>query len=92
MALVANIHKKKGSLLALEKYLNKPVIIHCAEGREMLGTLKGFDSNVNVILANATEKYPGFPDRQVGTAIVRGSAVIDIVPKDGTMEIANPFV
>ena len=91
-ARVATIYKKKESLLAMEKYVGKPVIVHCDDGRVITGVLKGFDSNVNLVVANATEQYPGFADQQLGAVIVRGSAVVDVVPKDGTVQIPNPFV
>ena len=49
------ISKKKAALLNLEKYLEQSVVVRLLGGREVHGTLKGFDSNMNLVLDATSE-------------------------------------
>ena len=66
-------------------------------GREVVGTLKGFDGLVNVVLDDTTE-FPlpdapaGSAQRYLGLVVCRGTNVTVLGPDDGMVEIANPFV
>jgi U6 snRNA-associated Sm-like protein LSm7 len=105
-AQTANIHRKKESLLSLEKYLSKAIVVRCTEGRELHGTLKGFDSNLNLVMANTVEhlrdptakecpflRADGSPvTRPLGAVVVRGATVVVVLPSDGTASIENPFL
>lgn len=102
-AQVANIAKKKASLLSLEKYVDRKVVVSCTEGRELQGVLKGFDSNMNVVLGNAVELLRDMNNidmrrgegattsRKLGPCVVRGGNIVVIYPQDGVEEVENPF-
>mmetsp|Transcript_11365 Transcript_11365/g.37358 ORF Transcript_11365/g.37358 Transcript_11365/m.37358 type:complete len:98 (-) Transcript_11365:201-494(-) len=90
----------KGSILNLEKYLDKEVSVKFQGGREVRGLLKGFDQLVNVVLDDCVEflRDPEDPyrttdkTRKLGLVVCRGLQVSLVSPTDGHEEIANPFV
>ncbi|KAI9144022.1 hypothetical protein BKA69DRAFT_1026038 [Paraphysoderma sedebokerense] len=92
--------RKRENILDLSKYSDKRVRIKFAGGREVHGTLKGFDPLMNIVLDDTIEymRDPEDPNRltsnsrSLGLMVARGPAVILISPVDGTEEIANPFV
>ena len=53
--------RKKESILNLTKFLEKPVRVKFAGGREASGILKGFDQLLNIVLDNTIE-YLRDPD------------------------------
>jgi U6 snRNA-associated Sm-like protein LSm7 len=69
-------------------------------GREVTGTLKGFDKLLNLVLDETKEnlKDPEDPyklldeTRPLGLTVCRGTTVMLICPVDGYEEIANPFL
>jgi U6 snRNA-associated Sm-like protein LSm7 len=92
--------KKKETILDLTKYLDKPIRVKFAGGREASGMLKGFDPLLNLVLDGTTEhlRDPDDPykltedTRQLGLVVCRGTSVVLICPVDGMEAIANPFV
>ncbi|KAG0302086.1 Sm-like protein lsm7 [Dissophora globulifera] len=90
---------KKESILDLGKYMDQKIRVKYSGGREVVGTLKGYDPLLNLVL-DETEEYLRDPEdgrlldetRTLGLVVCRGPAVILISPMDGTMEIANPFI
>jgi U6 snRNA-associated Sm-like protein LSm7 len=79
--------------------MDKRVRVKFAGGREVIGTLKGYDPLVNLVLDDA-EEYLRDPEdfyklldktRQLGLVVCRGTAVVLICPTDGMEEISNPF-
>lgn len=86
----AHILKKKEAILSLEKYLDLPVCVAFKDHRVIQGTLKGFDSNINMVLGDAVEKNRGL-ERRLGAAIVRGASVATVYPLEGTTEVETPF-
>ncbi|CAG8780589.1 16238_t:CDS:2, partial [Cetraspora pellucida] len=89
---------KKESILDLSKYMDKKIRVKFNGGREVTGSLKGYDPLLNLVLDD-TEEQLRDPEtnhlsdevRSLGLIICRGPAVILISPVDGTEEIANPF-
>ncbi|KAH9503748.1 U4/U6-U5 snRNP complex subunit lsm8 [Bulinus truncatus] len=73
---------------ALENYVNKMVEIVTADGRVIVGTLKGFDQTINLILDESHERVystgQGVEQVILGLYIVRGDnvAVIGEVDDD----------
>ena len=94
VASAAGIHKKKGALLDLEPMLHKAVVVSCLDDTEFRGTLKGFDSNMNIVLADTVDSTPvdGVPaSRRIGAAVIRGAQVVFVAPSARMQEIPNPF-
>ena len=51
--------RKKESILALDKMIDSKIRVKCLGGREMKGTLKGFDELVNLVLDECEEFLRG---------------------------------
>eukprot|EP00211_Chloroparvula_japonica_P011667 CAMPEP_0119131698 /NCGR_PEP_ID=MMETSP1310-20130426/10529_1 /TAXON_ID=464262 /ORGANISM="Genus nov. species nov., Strain RCC2339" /LENGTH=104 /DNA_ID=CAMNT_0007122289 /DNA_START=37 /DNA_END=351 /DNA_ORIENTATION=- len=93
--------KQKGRevILDLSKYLEKELIIKFTGGREVTGTLKGYDALLNVVLDDVVEQMRDMEDgycktgksRKLGLVVCRGVSIMTISPADGTHEIADPF-
>ncbi|KAJ3143366.1 Sm-like protein lsm7 [Geranomyces variabilis] len=92
-------HQKKESILDLGKYMDKKIHVKYTGGREVIGTLKGYDQLLNLVLDD-TEEFLRDPEndmrigdrkRTLGLVVCRGTAIIVVAPVDGTEEIANPF-
>lgn len=67
----------------------------------MVGTLKGYDQLMNLVLDEVTETLRDPEDetvllkekvRQLGLVVVRGPLLLTISPVDGSEEIDNPFL
>ncbi|XP_071489173.1 U6 snRNA-associated Sm-like protein LSm7 [Diadema setosum] len=92
--------KKKESILDLSKYIDKQIRVKFQGGREVIGSLKGFDPLLNLVLDGTTELMRDADDpfkltddtRDLGLAVCRGTSVVLICPADGMEPIANPFV
>lgn len=71
----------------------------CLGGRELQGTLRGFDELVNLVLDDCDEFLRDPEDneritdksRKLGLVVVRGTQVSLVSPQEGVEEIANPF-
>eukprot|EP00729_Bicosta_minor_P004030 gene4030-8940_t len=93
--------QKKASVLSqLSKFVDKEIRVKFNGGREVSGTLKGFDPLVNLVLDNTTEylRDPEDPfrlsdeTRTLGLSVCRGTQVVLICPMDGMEAIENPFL
>jgi len=99
-AVMAAKAKKKGSILDLNRHLERGIRVKFTGGREVEGILKGFDQLVNLVLDDTVEflRDPVDPyrltgeKRNLGLTVCRGTSVMLICPVDGTQEIANPFI
>ncbi|GAB5591201.1 U6 snRNP-associated protein Lsm7 [Umbelopsis nana] len=90
---------KKESILDLSKYQDKEIRVKFSGGREVIGTLKGYDPLLNLVLDNTTEHIKDLETdqytsktRSLGLSVLRGTAIILISPVDGSEEIENPFL
>lgn len=91
--------RRKESILDLSKYLEKPIRVKFAGGREAGGILKGYDPLLNLVLDNTNEFLRDSEDhkmgddkRSLGLVVCRGTSVVLICPQDGMEPIANPFI
>ncbi|XP_046339492.1 U6 snRNA-associated Sm-like protein LSm8 [Haliotis rubra] len=80
---------------ALESYVNKTVSVVTADGRIIVGTLKGFDQTINLILDESHERVfsmsQGMEQVVLGLYIVRGDNVAVIGEIDDDTDSAMDF-
>jgi len=75
-------------MTSLDSYVNRPVSIITADGRNFIGTLKGFDQTINLILDETHERVfsssQGVEQVVLGLHIVRGDniAVVGEIDED----------
>ncbi|BFF99257.1 U6 snRNA-associated Sm-like protein LSm8 [Drosophila madeirensis] len=81
----------------LESYINHTVSIITADGRNFIGTLKGFDQTINIIIDECHERVfstsSGIEQIVLGLHIIRGDniAVIGLIDEsiDSRLDLAN---
>ncbi|KAJ5126905.1 Ribonucleoprotein LSM domain eukaryotic/archaea-type [Penicillium atrosanguineum] len=87
---------KKENILDLNKYMDKEVMVKFNGGREVTGTLKGYDQLMNLVLDDVKESMRddegNQTTRSLGLIVARGTLIVLISPADGSEEIPNPFV
>ncbi|MCJ1366233.1 Sm-like protein lsm7 [Acarospora aff. strigata] len=90
---------KKENILDLTKYMDKEINVKFNGGREIVGTLKGYDQLMNLVLDDVKETLKGRTDdegnessRSLGLIVARGTLLVLVSPVDGSEEIANPFM
>ncbi|CAM1501596.1 Fc.00g035800.m01.CDS01 [Cosmosporella sp. VM-42] len=87
---------KKENILDLGKYMDKQINVKFNGGREVKGTLKGYDALMNLVLDDVHEVVRddegNESTRSLGLVVVRGTLLVLVSPVDGSEEIANPFV
>ncbi|RDW80224.1 small nuclear ribonucleoprotein [Coleophoma cylindrospora] len=89
---------KKENILDLGKYMDKQITVKFTGGREVMGTLKGYDALMNLVLDDVQEVLRASDDegnqssRPLGLVVARGTLLVLVSPVDGSEEIANPFV
>ncbi|QPG93596.1 hypothetical protein C2857_001082 [Epichloe festucae Fl1] len=86
---------KKENILDLSKYMDKEITVKFNGGREVTGTLKGYDALMNLVLDEVKEtvrdEEGNESTRPLGLVVARGTLLVVITPVDGSEEIANPF-
>ncbi|KAI9783366.1 MAG: Sm-like protein lsm7 [Geoglossum umbratile] len=86
---------KKENILDLTRYMDKEIGVKFNGGREVIGTLKGFDQLMNLVLDDVREltrdDEGNESSRPLGLVVARGTLLVLISPVDGSEEIANPF-
>ncbi|KAJ0295443.1 U6 snRNP-associated protein Lsm7 [Colletotrichum fioriniae] len=75
---------KKENILDLSKYMDKQITVKFNGGREVTGTLKGYDALMNLVLDEVQEVMRGL-------IVARGTLLVLVSPVDGSEPIANPF-
>ncbi|RDW92608.1 small nuclear ribonucleoprotein [Coleophoma crateriformis] len=87
---------KKENILDLGKYMDKQITVKFTGGREVMGTLKGYDALMNLVLDDVQEVLRddegNQSSRPLGLVVARGTLLVLVSPVDGSEEIANPFV
>ncbi|PHH69928.1 hypothetical protein CDD80_6369 [Ophiocordyceps camponoti-rufipedis] len=86
---------KKENILDLAKYMDKPIIVKFNGGREVRGTLKGYDALMNLVLDGVKEMLRdedgNESSRPLGLVVARGTLLVAIMPVDGSEQISNPY-
>lgn len=75
--------------------MDKKITVKFNGGREVTGTLKGYDALMNLVLDEVQEVVRddegNESTRQLGLVVARGTLLVVISPVDGSEEIENPF-
>ncbi|RCK57526.1 U6 snRNA-associated Sm-like protein LSm7 [Candida viswanathii] len=99
----SNVPKQEGpkreAILDLNKYKDQEIRVKLIGGRQITGTLKGFDQLMNLVLENVKETLRDPEDddvltdktREFGLVVVRCTSLLTISPVDGSEIIENPF-
>ncbi|KAL2758369.1 hypothetical protein ACRALDRAFT_1068711 [Sodiomyces alcalophilus JCM 7366] len=86
---------KKENILDLGKYMDKRITVKFNGGREVTGTLKGYDALMNLVLDEVQEvmrdEDGNESTRPLGLVVARGTLLVLVSPVDGSEQIANPF-
>ncbi|KZL68906.1 LSM domain-containing protein, partial [Colletotrichum tofieldiae] len=86
---------KKENILDLSKYMDKQITVKFNGGREVTGTLKGYDALMNLVLDEVQEvmrdEEGNETTRSLGLVVARGTLLVLVSPVDGSEPIANPF-
>jgi U6 snRNA-associated Sm-like protein LSm7 len=90
----------KESVLDLARFIDRGVRVKLSGGREVTGTLKGYDQLLNLVLDEAIEHLRDAEDalkiseetRKLGLLVCRGTSVMVVSALDSMEEIANPFL
>ncbi|KAK3396147.1 hypothetical protein B0T20DRAFT_262532 [Sordaria brevicollis] len=86
---------KKENILDLKKYMDQRITVKFNGGREVTGTLKGYDALMNLVLDDVQEavrdEEGNETTRPLGLVVARGTLLVVISPVDGSEVIANPF-
>lgn len=64
----------------LSRARDKKVIVELKNGRQYTGHLRSFDIHINVVLDDTEERINGEATRKLGTAFLRGDAIVLISP------------
>ncbi|KLU90526.1 hypothetical protein MAPG_10379 [Magnaporthiopsis poae ATCC 64411] len=87
---------KKENILDLARYMDKEVQVKFNGGREVTGTLKGYDALMNLVLDEVKETMRdddgNETSRPLGLVVIRGTLLVALSPTDGSEPITNPFV
>ncbi|ODO06505.1 U6 snRNA-associated Sm-like protein LSm7 [Cryptococcus wingfieldii CBS 7118] len=86
--------KKRESILNLAQLMDQMIKVAFMGGREVTGTLKGYDQLMNLVMDDVVEEYEGAygrPSRSLGLVVLRGPNIVLVSPADGSAEIENPF-
>lgn len=80
---------------ALDSYVNNTVSIITADGRNFVGTLKGFDQTINIILDESHERVfsttNGIEQVVLGLHIIRGDNIAVIGQIDEAIDSSLDF-
>ncbi|KDE02352.1 hypothetical protein MVLG_07085 [Microbotryum lychnidis-dioicae p1A1 Lamole] len=91
---------RREAILDLSKFIDKQIRVKFTGGREVTGTLKGYDQLLNLVMDDIEEALRDPTTglllaprrtRSLGLAVIRGTSLIVLNPLDGSEEIANPF-
>ena len=81
----------------LEEYVGETVLVVTNDGRILVGTLRGYDRQTNVILAKCVERVfdadAGIEEDPVGLYVVKGNNVAAVglidVEKDSAIDLSR---
>ena len=85
--------------MSLKKFKDKVVSVITNDGRQIVGTLRGFDQTINIVLENSHERIfsvdSGMVQNDLGLYLVRGDNISIIgeldTAKDEALDLRNVF-
>ncbi|SCU85483.1 LADA_0D07778g1_1 [Lachancea dasiensis] len=92
---------KREAIVNLAKYADTKIRVKLMGGRLVIGTLKGYDQLMNLVLDETTEHLRDPEDdtkiiegktRDLGLVVIRGTMLLTLSPLDGSDIISGPFV
>ncbi|ORY80402.1 U4/U6 x U5 tri-snRNP complex Sm snRNP core protein Smg1 [Protomyces lactucae-debilis] len=60
----------------LKKFMDKKVFVQLNGSRKVIGTLRGYDVFLNVVLDDAQEEKAGGEKVSIGQVVIRGNSVV----------------
>lgn len=86
----AGTSKKREAILDLSKYVGQRMRVSFTGGRVVVGTLKGYDGLLNLVMDDLVEEATvDQAERQLGLAVLRGTSLVVLSPVDGS--VATPL-
>ncbi|SCV02907.1 LAME_0H06172g1_1 [Lachancea meyersii CBS 8951] len=92
---------KREPIVNLSKYSDTQIRVKLMGGRLVIGTLKGFDQLMNLVL-DETIEYLRDPEddtkilegqtKELGLVVIRGTMLLTLSPLDGSEIISGPSV
>jgi len=73
----------------LKKFMDKKLSLQLNAGRRLVGTLRGYDPFMNLVIADSVEMLKNGEKRQVGMAVIRGNSVVMIEAMDRIWQKTN---
>jgi U6 snRNA-associated Sm-like protein LSm7 len=77
--------KAREQILDLDKHIDRDIIIKFNGGREVVGTLKGFDQMLNIVLDNAKEYIHDEEDKYKRKLVEQGNEMLQVTRKLGVV-------
>ncbi|SCU95983.1 LANO_0E12068g1_1 [Lachancea nothofagi CBS 11611] len=90
---------KREAIINLSKYADSKIRVKLMGGRLVIGTLKGYDQLMNLVLDETTEHLRDPEDdtkilkgetRELGLVVIRGTMLLTLSPLDGSEIISGP--
>lgn len=77
-SLILHVHSFHVVLSSyLRAYLDRTISLSLNKNRKVVGTLRGYDQFMNVVLENAIDKTPSnASEENVGTLVIRGNNIL----------------
>jgi len=66
----------------LRKYMDKKLSIKLNANRHVIGTMRGFDQFMNLVLENTVEVVSPSERNEIGMVVIRGNSVVMMEPLD----------
>jgi small nuclear ribonucleoprotein G len=64
----------------LKKYMDKKLSIKLNANRHVVGTLRGYDQFMNLVLENTVEVVTPSERNEIGMVVIRGNSVVMMEP------------
>jgi len=64
----------------LKKYMDKKLSIKLNANRHVVGTLRGYDQFMNLVLENTVEVVTASERNEIGMVVIRGNSVVMMEP------------